>query len=991
MKIKSPIVGVFMLILLGAGCFLYSSYKNKQLAHSTSRWVSHTHEVIGKINRLRATLFEMEASTQGFIISGNNKFAIHFEERAKDLKDHLSDLKQLTVDNLVQQQNIATVERLILQKIKVHHKVSTAYKKNAAEALMLAKLEWEKDLSDSIKTMLEAMSREESNLLVIRTAANNAIIQKRFSSSVAVALVALALFTIGLFFIYKENLLRKNAEAEIKASEAKYKSLVENASVAVCTINLNGVFDFISPKCYQITGFTPEELTGKYFTHIVADEWKERVANFYLAQYREASVETTLSFPIRTKNGEEKWIEQSVLLLQENGVPTGFQSIVKDITEKKNAEALVKKAERKIKQKQEEYQFRLQAILDHIPMIVYLKDLEGRFLMVNKHFKETLGVNDEQVLGKTVYEVNEQAIASRHVEADETVIRTLQPLEIEEVVVTKEGQRNMLVTKFPLFDNKKKLFAICGVDKDITDMVHYRDELVTARERAEAAEKLQEEFLANMSHEIRTPMNGIIGMTHVLLDSELTAAQQEYVHIIKSSSDSLLVLINDILDLSKIKAGRMSLEELDFSIADVIEQVMAPMQVRTAAKGVKLHKIIDADLPAFVWGDQHKLIQILNNLLSNAVKFTHEGSIDLEIKVLAQTDYVIDVQFLVRDTGIGIASHKIEDVFESFVQAGNDMVRRFGGTGLGLAITKRLVHLQGGNITVQSTEGEGTIFTFEICYARSEKTLDDNGRSNVGIAFKEASCIAGRRILVVEDNEVNQKVICTILSKAKLVIDVANNGKEAISILQSGRSYDLIIMDLQMPEMDGFQTTAFIRNKLGIAVPIIAMTASALRNEKQKCFDLGMNEYLTKPFAPKEIFSHLSRLLNAEDTTQIEVAVSSKPANEIYNLEYLHEMDDADYIKEVLQMFLDTTPQLLESMRSGAIREDWETVHKTAHKLKSSLGILQANKMLENTTQIEMFAKEKKQTDKVPGLIQSVQDQFNLLQPMLLAEMAEAA
>jgi len=449
-------------------------------------------------------------------------------------------------------------------------------------------------------------------------------------------------------------------------------------------------------------------------------------------------------------------------------------------------------------------------------------------------------------------------------------------------------------------------------------------------------------------------------------------------------------LINDILDISKIKAGRMVVEEIDFSIADAIEQVMAPLQVRANDKGVSLKKQLDEQLPKFVWGDQHKLIQVLNNLLSNAVKFTEKGSIELEVKIKERTNYTVSIQFLVKDTGIGISENKLDSIFESFVQAGSDMVRRFGGTGLGLAISKRLVELQGGHINVTSKEGAGSTFSFEINYAQSDRKISVKEESRE-LNGEEKCSLAEKRILVVEDNEVNQKVIKTILEKYGLQISLANNGKEAIQMLQEKPVYDLIIMDLQMPEMDGFQATTFIRNKLKITIPIIAMTASALRNEKKKCLELGMNQYLTKPFAPSEIIKHLNVLLQTDDVAN-EVSTSSKEhSNKAYSLDYLYEMDDVDYMKEVLVVFLETTPLLMEEMKMDALYENWEDVHKKAHKLKSSLGILQVGKMLNDTTLIEDLAKQKIELDTIPVLIQSLFDQFNLIQPMLLAEIAEAA
>jgi CheY-like chemotaxis protein len=418
---------------------------------------------------------------------------------------------------------------------------------------------------------------------------------------------------------------------------------------------------------------------------------------------------------------------------------------------------------------------------------------------------------------------------------------------------------------------------------------------------------------------------------------------------------------------------------------------MAPMQIRARQNNVKLTKRLPLDLPAFVKGDQQKLAQVLNNLLSNAVKFTEAGEITVETYVRKRDAANISIEFIVTDTGIGIGEEYLQSIFESFTQAGTDMVRRYGGTGLGLAITKRLIELQGGTILVSSVLGKGTCFRFEIPYAISDKkeeelTLDATKN------YTEKQCLKGRQILLVEDNEINQKVTCLHLQKVGLVIEVANNGKEAVEKLEAGKRYDLIIMDLQMPEMNGFQTTMYIRKKLNCATPIIAMTASALRNERIKCFEIGMNEYMTKPFVPADLYLQVERLLvgdtnssNPSTTIQAQMKEASP-----YSLAYLEEMEDPEYVVEILKLFLDTTPDMLKTIQEGLIYENWELVHKMAHKLKSSLGILQMNKMLADVAEIERQAHEKTGLDTLPMLISGIIIHYNLVRPMLEADLVRA-
>jgi PAS domain S-box-containing protein len=953
--------------------------------------VGHTYEVIEEIDNLNNSILDMESQVRGYIISGNVVFLNNLPAETATTKQQLTRLKQLTNDNPKQQAYIKTLSDLVDAKLDFQQELLIAYKSSSQSALaMIASLRG-KAITDNFKSVITKMHNEEQRLLALRIAANQNINQQKFYSSLLIGALGFALLMFAFWKISKEYKRRKAAEYIAKANELKYKGLIDNSGVGIYSTSLDGGFQFVNDQCVEITGYKVQELIGRHFNELIREDKRKEVQEFYIQQFNNSIKETLLQFPIITKQGYTKWVEQSAILLFENGDPVGFQCIVKDITENKLGEDLLRETELRLRAEQEENQFRLQAIIDNIPMVVYIKDLEGRFVMVNKRFREELDMTDEMILGKTNRDVNKNGKqAENYIASDRKVIETLEPIELEEVVVTNTGERYMLVTKFPLFDKNNQLFAISGVDKDITDMVRSRQQLIDARLRAEKAEKLQEEFLANMSHEIRTPMNGIIGMTNLLFETGLNKDQLEFVQIIKQSSDTLLMLINDILDLSKIKSGRMTVEAIDFSIQNVIDAVVAPLQIKAKEKQVIVRKNIHQGITSIVNGDQYKLAQVLNNLLSNAVKFTEKGEIRITTNLLKEQDDTISLEFIVSDSGIGIAEEHLDFIFESFAQAGNDMVRRYGGTGLGLAITKRLIELQGGKIEVKSTLGVGTTFRFELTYKKSSQSnspIIEHVENN-----QDTKCFKGRRVLIVEDNEINQKVTSLHLQKKGFSIDIANNGKEAVVKLEAGESYDLIIMDLQMPEMNGFQTTMYIRQKLNIQTPIIAMTASALRNERTRCFEIGMNEYMTKPFVPAELFKQIERFL---DTKQVDVTIEETanpidPANSLYSLAYLHEVDDNEYLVEVLQLFLDTTHETLNTIREQVIYENWQEVYKAAHKLKSSLGILQMNKMLADVGEIEILAKEEKELEKLPILISGALIHYNLIKPMLEADLAKA-
>jgi PAS domain S-box-containing protein len=801
------------------------------------------------------------------------------------------------------------------------------------------------------------------------------------------SIVTLILLLIGAYFVNKEIAKRKLAQVMASANEEKYKSLIRNSTLTVYSCTLEGIFTYSSDQCFGLTGYDAAELEGQHYNILIREDWFERVHAFYVNQLNSRTHQTTLRFPIITKDGNEKWVEQNTVMVTGDSGFTGFQSFVKDITESKLNEDLLKAAEEKLTLQREENQKRLQAILNNIPMAVYIKDLDGRFVMINRQFRDTFGLTDEKVLGRKAHELaNNERDVKFYEDTDRKVIETLKPVETEQVVFTAQGERNMLVTKFPLFDKNNKLFAISGVDKDITDMVHYREQLIAARRKAESAEKLQEEFLANMSHEIRTPMNGIVGMANLLADTRLDDEQKEFVNYIRYSSDILLALINDILDLSKIKAGRMTVEKSNFSLLKAIDSVFVPLEIKAGEKGIHVEKNLDPGLPEIIKGDRFKLTQILNNLVSNAVKFTDKGKIALSVKLQRKLENAVDIEFILEDTGIGIAANQLDNIFESFVQVGDDMVKRSGGTGLGLAITKKLIELQGGWVVVASEEGKGTCFRFLLQFETSEALKENIIHFSAGEPVRE---LEGKKILLVEDNLVNQKVTWHMLTKAGMEVEIAGDGKQAVALLEKGVRPDMILLDLQMPEMDGFQATAYIRNKLRLNIPIIAMTASVLRNEKSKCFQVGMNGYLPKPFAPEELFNYIFHFLDLSDRQKL-VSHPGIRSTANYDLAFIKELDDASYTAEVLSIFLETTPRSIADLKKFSLNEDWKLLAAASHKLKSSVGLLQMNTMLNELLKVEEYANKNVNLDSIPGMVKNISSQYELIRPMLEAELNDA-
>jgi len=509
----------------------------------------------------------------------------------------------------------------------------------------------------------------------------------------------------------------------------------------------------------------------------------------------------------------------------------------------------------------------LRALIDNVPDYMYVKDTDCRFLVANAAVARQMGAKSpEELLGKTDFDFYPRELATTFFEDEQKVIRTGQAeINREESGLDPQGNvSQVLTTQVPLRDKNGRVAGLVGIGHDITQLKKVHAEMQKAREVAESASRAKSEFLANMSHEIRTPLNGIMGMTDLALETELSREQREYLETVKVSADSLLTVINDILDFSKIEAGKIDLESVDFDVRDSLESALKTLAIRADEKGLELLCEVAPEVPEVARGDITRLRQVLLNLVGNAIKFTNEGEIAVKVRQQAKDEHGLLLHFTVSDTGIGIPENKRDLIFDPFAQADSSTTRKYGGTGLGLTISTRLVHMMGGRIWVESEEGQGSHFHFTV-----RLQITDRKEIKVG-SPAPPEVLRGVRVLVVDDNGTNLRILEGMLKRWEMIPVCVEGGEQALVELATARNerraFGLIVTDMHMPKMDGFELVEHIRERPELSTATIMMLTSAgHRGDAVRCQKLGVSAYLLKPIRQSELREAVAKILGAHE------------------------------------------------------------------------------------------------------------------------------
>ncbi len=618
-------------------------------------------------------------------------------------------------------------------------------------------------------------------------------------------------------------------------------------------------------------------------------------------------------------------LERDYIPIFLNGSYSGHLWKYTDITIRKSTEQLILNREAKFK-----------GIIDNFHLGLLEVAPDGRILTANEAFCEMSGFTCEELFGRDGGDLLLDAEEKERMKV-RNASRIVGEEDVYELrIINKYKEtRYWLVSAAPLLGDDGNVHGSIGIHWDITHMKELEFELKDARRKAEESSKAKAMFLANMSHEIRTPLNGIVGMAEQLAQSQLDANQRYFTDIMRSASSTLLSIINDVLDISKIESGKFSIETIPFHLNETVRRTLSIFEEKAKQGNISLDIELMDDRGIMHLGDPHRLSQVLFNIVGNAIKFTHSGYVRVTSKLSRGENDICFVSFTIEDTGVGMDMAYLAKVFEAFSQEDSSITRKFGGSGLGLSIARSIIQIMGGTIQIESEKGKGTRVDIRIPMRIStEKTKQDI----VEMTDLQKS-LKGLRVLAVEDNELNRMVLQVILKKCEVVVSIAHNGQEAIDMIQEDE-YDIVLMDVQMPIVDGLEATKYIREELKYTTPIIGLSANAMREEVEICKQAGMNDYLVKPYSERALVEVMKKWSSLEAII-VEETSSENDGSEL-DISMLKQYvgNDTNVLRDVVSGYLEHLPPQLDRLELALVGSDVLALRHELHQLKASMEII---------------------------------------------------
>ncbi len=754
---------------------------------------------------------------------------------------------------------------------------------------------------------------------------------------------------LGSVTSFRDITEQERIRAALKESEERQSRIIELISDWVWEVDTNFVFTYASSRILDLLGYQAREIIGKTPFDLMAVGEADRLRPLFLEMMATKQSFAFLENISLHKSGHEVVLETSGMpMFDKQGHFKGYRGIDRNITQRKAIDMALQEGEE-----------RFRSIAEVASDAIIVANSAGRIVYWNQAAVQTFGYPVQDALTMPLIQIVPVRFRQKHADGVNRAMTQHHThgrnMRSEISALHQNGHEFPAELSVSSWTARDGVY-VSGIVRDITARKQAELALIKARDEADASVKVKSEFLANMSHEIRTPMNGIMGMTELVLDTPLTSEQRENLELVYSSAQSLLVIINDVLDLSKIEAGKLELESTPFDLGNCLSETLRTQSLRATQKGLALSLHLADDVPLKLHGDPVRLRQIMVNLISNALKFTEFGEIMVNVVAESIDSDVVTLRFAVKDTGIGIPLVKQWSIFEAFVQADSAVNRKYGGTGLGLSISNSLVQKMKGRLWVESEEGQGSTFYFTAVFLRTTESLavDNSGAASQADAVNVKSL----QILLAEDNPVNQKFALTVLGKAGHDVRLAQNGEEAVNLALS-HEFDVILMDIQMPLMDGFTAARIIRSR-GITTPMVALTAHAIEGFREQCLAAGMNDYLSKPVRGEQLLTLLQTIDNAQQSAVLPKQASSQGSDVVLDLNVALLLTDGDLdmlgtmAGMVAQQIQDDLPHLI----LYATQNDGVLLAQAAHRLKGSLAAVGAQAASHACLALEAMCKD---------------------------------